>query len=133
MAGDRKSPRTEYDHPVHTRDPTSIDPGQAQLDAYNARDIDRFSACYAEDVRVLDLVSGSIKLEGRAALHEAYKTQFESLPNQHAELVARQFAGEITIDTESVTREPSDTPTRVIAIYKVEAGLITHVWFTPRF
>lgn len=104
-----------------------------QLEAYNARDLERFLACYAPDVRVIDLPFGTVRLGGKAAFAEAYGRQFSRYPEQRAVIVARQVAGEFVIDTEYVTGNFDRPPAHVVAMYHVRDGLIQTVWFTPRF
>jgi hypothetical protein len=106
---------------------------QAQLDAYNARDIDRFVACYAPGVLVLDLDSGSTRIEGLAAFRELYQAQFERYPLQRASLVSRQVCGAFVIDLERVRGNPDRPDAEVLAVYRVDAaGLIDRVQFSPR-
>ena len=104
-----------------------------QLEAYNARDIERFVACYAADVRVIDLPAGTVRLNGKAAFAEAYRRQFSRYPEQRATIVSRQVAGDFVIDTEYVTGNFDRPPAHVVAMYHVRDGLIQTVWFTPRF
>jgi hypothetical protein len=114
---------------------------EGQLIAYNARDIDAFCNWYTDDVRVFDLVSGEVKLDGIAALRSAYGKQFAERPSKHAEVVSRQLLGDVAIDTELVTDDGAQ-PVRIAAIYLVETGddaraghrgKIRRVWFTPAF
>lgn len=106
---------------------------QAQLDAYNARDLDRFVACYAPGVLVLDLDSGATRIEGLAAFRAQYQSQFERCPLQRAALVSRQTCGAFVIDLERVRGNPDRPDAEVLAVYRVDAGgLIDRVQFSPR-
>jgi hypothetical protein len=111
------------------------DPVVEQLRAYNARDAAAFAACYAPDVRVIDLLTGSARLEGHAAFARAYAEQFARWPDQRAQVVHRQIAGELVIDTEFVTGVPDRPDAHVVAIYHVcpTTHLIDRVWFSPRY
>lgn len=106
---------------------------QAQLDAYNARDIDRFVACYSADVTVRDLITGEIRMQGRQQMRETYGKQFVDAPNQRAHVYNRQVAGDVVFDTEYVDGNPSGRTTHVTAIYHVVDGVIEQVWFTPPY
>ncbi|MCA9526703.1 MAG: nuclear transport factor 2 family protein [Myxococcales bacterium] len=102
---------------------------QRQLDAYNAHDINTFAACYHPDVRVFDLPTGALRMQGRAALHAAYGQMFAAWPAVHAALVSRAVVGRYAYDEEVVTGR-GDTPVHAMATYEVDdEGLITQVWF----
>ena len=64
------------------------DMAQRQLDAYNARDIEAFLACYAPDVEVRDFPSGALTMEGREAMRARYGDMFARCPDLHARLYA---------------------------------------------
>ena len=101
---------------------------QAQLDAYNAQDIDAFVACYAEDVEVCDLASGDVTGAGRAWMREVYGEMFAQYPDCRAHVASRSVVGRFVFDHEIVTGRGE--PLVVMAIYQVdEGGLIARVWF----
>ncbi|MFK7930751.1 MAG: nuclear transport factor 2 family protein [Myxococcota bacterium] len=104
------------------------DLAQRQLDAYNAGDIDAFVACYAQDVRIWDLHTNAITLQGRPAMRERYGALFERCPDLHAELVGRLSLGATAVDQERVTGMGADV-VHAIATYEVRDGLIQQVWF----
>lgn len=101
---------------------------QAQLDAYNARDLERFVACYHEDVTLCDFPSMQPFLQGRAALAAHYRDKRFNLAALHAELVSRMAHGKVVIDRERVTGVRPE-PIDAVAIYHVEDELIRTVWF----
>jgi len=101
---------------------------QRQLDAYNAGDIEAFAACYAPDVRIWDLHSNTVTLQGRPALRERYGALFTRCPELHAELVGRLCLGSTAVDQERVTGMGDDV-VHAIATYEVRDGLIQQVWF----
>ncbi|MGC0154273.1 nuclear transport factor 2 family protein [Chromobacterium vaccinii] len=102
---------------------------QAQLDAYNARDVDAFAACYAEEVKVRRFPSMQLIIEGRAALADHYAGKRFNLPRLHAALLHRIVQGSRVIDHEDVTLD-GENHMRAVAIYDVGAdGLIAAVWF----
>lgn len=101
---------------------------QEQLDAYNARDLARFVACYSADVRVYRLPHAEPILSGIDALSAHYANKRFNLPKLHARLINRINFGNKVIDHELVTGV-SETPLEVAAIYEVRDGLIATVWF----
>ena len=101
---------------------------QRQLDAYNARDLERFVAEYTDDVAVYRLAEAKPFLEGKAAVSEHYRTKRFNLPDLHAELVNRMVFGNKVIDQERVTGVQPD-PMEVAAIYEVTPSGISKVWF----
>ncbi|RZU02551.1 nuclear transport factor 2 family protein [Rivibacter subsaxonicus] len=111
--------------------PDAFDPAafaQRQLDAYNARDLERFVREYSDDVLVYRLPGAEPVIVGKAALAEHYRKNRFNLPGLHAELVNRMVFGNKVIDQERVTGVP-DAPLEVAAIYEVSPAGIAKVWF----
>jgi hypothetical protein len=106
---------------------TLADPVQAQLDAYNAQDVEAFVACYAADVRIED-ADGKLQLQGHDAMRERYAKLFAEHPANRAELLHRIAIGEHVIDHERITGRGPE-PLFAVAIYRVRNGLIEHVRF----
>ena len=103
---------------------------QAQLDAYNAHDLDAFVACYAEDVAVRGFPGGVLRYRGRDALRGSYRELFEAHPALRAELTNRILLGPYCIDHERVHGARADgRAVPVVAIYLVRGEVITDVWF----
>ena len=102
---------------------------QAQLEAYNARDIDAFLATYAEDAQLFDLPD-KLVMRGTAQLRERYSKLFAD-ERLHAEIVNRITVGNTVVDHERVRLTLPEGPGTVeaIAIYEVRDGKITTVWF----
>ena len=101
---------------------------QAQLDAYNAHDVDAFVATYAEDIQLFEHPA-KLLAAGHAQLRERYAPRFkDSL--LHAVVVKRIVMGSIVIDEEKVVRTfPEGAGTlRAVAIYEVQAGKIAKAW-----
>ena len=71
---------------------------QAQLDAYNARDVDAFAYCYAVDVEVSRLPTGRVIARGREALRETYAKLFAAAPVLHCNLLHRLVHGRCVVD-----------------------------------
>ena len=101
---------------------------QRQLDAYNARDLERFVREYTDDVVVFRLPATEPILVGKAALAEHYRRNRFNLPGLHAEVVNRMVFGNKVIDQERVIGV-QDTPMEVAAIYEVTPAGISKVWF----
>jgi hypothetical protein len=101
-----------------------------QVDAYNARDVEAFAACFAEDVVIVD-AAGVDRTRGRAQLSEQYGRWFARNPDLHVEILDRIAIGEYVIDEERVTGAP-EGDIHAVAIYRIGAGgLIDRVQFLP--
>jgi hypothetical protein len=102
---------------------------ERQLDAYNARDIDAFMACWADDAQFLAFPD-TLLAKGAEQIRERHVARFQE-PNLYGKLIARMSVGSMVVDHEVVTRTfPEGTGTvEVIAIYEVEDGLIRKAWF----
>lgn len=109
-----------------TFDPAGF--AQRQLDAYNARDLERFLREYTDDVAAYRIGSSEPFLAGKAAFGEHYRTQRFSQPGLHAELVSRMVFGNKVIDQERVVGVEAE-PMEVAAIYEVTPAGIAKVWF----
>lgn len=101
---------------------------QAQLDAYNARNIEAFLAPYAEDVAVYTFPQ-NLQYRGKAEMRATYASMFEDLPDLYCTLVSRMVQGDVVIDQESVVFRSGEPPLKAIAIYKIRNGKITEVYF----
>jgi len=82
---------------------TTEAPVQRQLEAYNARDLDRFVAEYHDDIRVFRAPSGTPVLDGKAAFTAHYAAHRFNLPNLHADVLSRMVVGNKVIDHERVS------------------------------
>jgi hypothetical protein len=110
----------------------TIDPIEVvgrQLDAYNARDIEAFMACWADDAQYFAFPE-TLLAEGSQPIRERHVARFHE-PNLHGKLVARMAVGTMVVDQEIVTRTFPEGPghVEVIAIYEVGNGLIQKAWF----
>ncbi len=107
-----------------------LDVVQAQLEAYNRRDIDAFCALFAEDAQLFDLGAAAPSTAGTAAIRARYQQLFDHSPQLHSAIVNRTALGRVVVDLETVTgRNGSADPFEVMAIYEVSGGLIVRVHF----
>lgn len=115
--------------PLTGAEPTAEAVVQAQLEAYNARDIDAFIATYADDVKLFELPNKLLS-EGTAPMRERYGKLFKD-ERLHATIVNRIVMGDTVVDHERVRVTLPQGPGTVeaIAIYEVRDGRITTVWF----
>jgi uncharacterized protein (TIGR02246 family) len=103
---------------------------QAQLESYNARDLDAFAATYADDVMVTN-AKAEVLVRGKAALRERYGGIFQKYPKNHCEIAERRTEGDrIVVDHEIITGRGPDKPDPWDVgwvRYEVECGLIRWV------
>ena len=100
---------------------------QRQVEAYNARDLDRFVATYSDAVRIFRMPSTEPAISGKAQLAEVYRKRFSS-PSLHAEILTRIVMDNKVIDHERV-RGIREFPVEAVAIYEVASDLIQTAWF----
>ena len=103
-------------------------PVQRQLEAYNARDLERFVAEYADDVRVFRPSGAEPVLSGKAEFAAHYAANRFNLPKLHAEVVSRIVSGNKVVDHERITGLQERT-VEAIAVYEVVHERIRTVWF----
>ena len=104
-------------------------PVQHQLDAYNARDLARFTAAYAEDVLLFRPPAAEPILAGKAAMAAYYATHRFHLPGLHAALVNRMVVGNKVIDHERISGL-GDREVEAAVVFEVNhEELISKVWF----
>ena len=100
---------------------------QAQLDAYNAHDLQAFAACFSKEVQVFKPPSPHPAVQGLDALSAFYAKERFNKPALHAELLSRIEMGGKVFDHERVTGLQEEH-FEVTAVYEVTDGLITTVW-----
>ncbi|KQQ91671.1 nuclear transport factor 2 family protein [Massilia sp. Leaf139] len=105
-----------------TLDPAAV--VQAQLDAYNAKDIDALMLTYAPGARQFTL-HGPLLAEGYDAIRPRYVARFAE-PDLHARLLSRTVLGNFVTDLEVVTRNfPEGLGTvEMLCVYEVVEGRI---------
>lgn len=101
---------------------------QQQLDAYNARDRERFSAVYGERAKIFRPPTMEPLMVGRAAIARFYTRERFHLAKLRAELLHRIVLDEVIVDHRRVSGV-ARTPFEVVAVYEVHDGQIQSVWF----
>lgn len=104
---------------------------QAQLDAFNAKDIDALMRTYAADAEQFT-VFGERLAKGHDELRPRYLARFTE-PDLFARLLTRSFLGNIVTDFEVITRNfPEGKGTlEMLCIYEVVNGRIQRASFVP--
>ena len=104
-----------------------IDPVAEQLAAYNARDLERFTACFAPNVRAED-GRGRLLWRGHRQLRARYGPAFAKYPDARCEIMHRRRIGAYVVDEERITG--LDVPvTQAVVIYRLAGDRIAHVRF----
>jgi hypothetical protein len=108
---------------------TSISVVQAQLDAYNVKDIEALLETYAPDAEQYTL-HGELLAKGHDQLRSRFVARFRE-PNLHAKLLSRIVVGNIVTDAELITRDfPEGMGTlEMLCIYQVAEGRIQKASF----
>ncbi len=119
--------KVRQDFIMATSSPQSV--VQAQLDAYNAKDIERLLLTYAPDAEQY-VLHGERLAQGRDEMRARFLLRFAE-PNLHARLLSRSVTGNVVVDIESITRDfPEGTGTlELLCIYEVGDGLIRKASF----
>lgn len=102
---------------------------QAQLDAYNAKDIDALLATYAPDAEQY-VLHGERLAQGHAQMRERFLLRFAE-PDLYARLLSRPLVGAMVVDSELITRNfPEGLGTvEMLCVYEVVGGRIQRASF----
>jgi hypothetical protein len=101
----------------------------AQIEAYQAKDVERFLSCYAEDASVV-LFDGTLMFADKRVMREQYGKLFADSPGLHLTIADRMTAGDFVVDEEQVSgMHFGDMPTEMTAlsVYRVTDGKIARV------
>jgi hypothetical protein len=103
---------------------------QAQVDAFNRRDVDAFMAGYAPDA-IHWAHPADTTFAGAARIRAHYTELFSDpdITRLHATVRKRMVQGPYVIDEEYIVGLPADDPHVSVIIYEVRDGLIRNVWF----
>lgn len=100
---------------------------QAQLEAYNQRDITTFVAQFSDDVCIYRPPATAPVIQGKAAFSDFYQNERFNLPNLHAEIVSRMVVGNKVVDHERISGI-RDEPFEVMVVFEINDGLIQTMW-----
>ena len=103
---------------------------EEQFAAYNARDLDRFLRCFAEDVRAIRLPDMTVTLAGKAAYSAFYARERFAHEGLRAELLGRLVIGNKVIDHELI-HGLGPQPLETAVMFVVEQGLIVTAFAIP--
>jgi hypothetical protein len=102
---------------------------EEQVNAYNARDLERFLAAYAPTVVIVN-GSDAVLCDGREAMRPVYGPLFAGHSVLRSDISARLHLGQWVVDEEHVTGVSIvglRLDVRAIAIYRVAERKIQHV------
>ena len=102
----------------------------AQLEAYNNRDIEAFLAPYSDSVKVFD-GKGKLLYEGKEIMRDSYGKMFERTPDLYCNLVNRIAVANTVIEHEEVTFS-GGKKIFAIVMYRVTDEKIQEVHFLDR-
>lgn len=98
---------------------------QANLDAYNNRDIQAFMQYISDDIEMFNMGECEPYIKGKANVKARYSEYFEKSPELHSDINKRIVFDNKVIDHEYITgSNGSSEPFELIFIYEVEDGLI---------
>jgi uncharacterized protein (TIGR02246 family) len=107
---------------------SNIEIAQAQLDAYNAQDLEKYVTYFTQDC-VISGLGGTPTETSRDAIKARYAKAFAQFPQNKAELKNRIAVGNTVVDHELVIRAPGGEQFEIIAMYSFKDGLISRVDF----
>lgn len=106
---------------------------QKQLEAYNARAIEDFMACFDSNAEIFELGQSSPSYKGSEEIRERYQDLFLKSPNLYAHVLNRTQLGNIVIDYEQIHGRMGVTEIiEILAIYQIENNLIRRVYFARK-
>lgn len=102
---------------------------QKQLEAYNAREIDSFMACFHPDIEIWTLGADEASAIGKEAVKTLYAALFEQSPQLHSTVLNRSVIGSKVIDYERISgRKGSNEDLFLVMIYEIKDNLIWRAW-----
>ena len=109
---------------------TPVEVVEEQFVAYNARDLQRFMACFSDTVRAIRLPDMVTTLDGKAAYAAFYAKKRFAHEGLRAELVNRIAYGNKVIDHELIHGLGPD-PIETAIMFVIEDGLIATAFAIP--
>ncbi|WP_430411894.1 nuclear transport factor 2 family protein [Kordia sp.] len=104
---------------------------QKQVEAYNARNIQAFSALFSDDVKMYDFPK-KLRSSGKAELEKRFGQMFKNTPDLFSYIEDRIASGNTVIDHEKVTFKKDEPAKEFIVMYIVENDKITEVYYIKR-
>ncbi len=99
---------------------------QANLDAYNANDIEAFMSFFSEDVTMYNFNENKKTAQGISEVRAIYEPYFKASPNLHSKILKRTVFDNKVIDHESITGANGRKDAfEIVLIYEVNDGKIT--------
>jgi len=101
----------------------------AQVAAYADRDLDRFMAFYAPEVKIRAF-DGTVLMDGPESMRDSYGQLFRDSPNLKVAITQRIVIGEFVVDEEEIdgfTLPGFPTQMRAVVVYRVSGGKIQEV------
>lgn len=99
----------------------------AQLVAYNARDMEAYLALFHENAVLVNLPGQDVIASGIEAIRDMYTRRFAT-PGLRCEVHQRLEIGSIAIDRETVHTD-ENPPLDILAMYEVTGGKIARIFF----
>ncbi|MCB0356522.1 MAG: nuclear transport factor 2 family protein [Bdellovibrionales bacterium] len=108
-----------------------LDTVNAQVEAYNNRDLELFLSFYAENIKITMEDQESPQVTNLEQLANQFDSLFRNSPELHAEIISERVEGESIIHQEQITGRAGfeGKSITVNAEYKLENGLIKSVYF----
>jgi len=105
---------------------------QAQLEAYNARNIALFASCHSADIKIKNSQKGAPDIIGQESLIKAYQFLKTAPKSFKVILENRIVNGPVVVDYERITGLGKGRDDLfAVAVYEVRNGKIVNVWFPP--
>ena len=125
---DKNVASVTQEYPMSDIEKSALAAARLQLEGYNNRDIDLFLSAYADTVKVFRFPA-TLNYQGKEEMHARYSGMFDRTPLLHCHVVSEIVKGNKVIHEERVQRDDSANRSHAIAIYVVDGGKITEVYF----
>ena len=106
---------------------TAIEVVQAQLEAYNRRDLEPFLKLFSETVQIFRMPALEPSILGKSQFADFYATQRFNRSGLRADLVNRIAFGNKVIDHERIHGVLAEA-FEIVVVYEVIDGLIQTMW-----
>ena len=107
---------------------------QANVDAYNAHDLDRYIATFTPSATFGQL-GGRILLDSRDAMQGFYRQLFQDRPTVQCTVRSRTVIGPFVIDLQEISSPElagqGQPPMQAMVLSEVREGRIARIWYAP--